>query len=54
MPPTIITRELPRLKHCTGVQITATIRPDFDTPSNEPALREKIKGLSTLERATSG
>jgi pyruvate kinase len=45
MTPTIITRRLPRLEKSTGIQITATIRPDLDTPPSEKKLRAKIKRL---------
>jgi pyruvate kinase len=45
MPPTILTRKIPRLTHCTGVQITATIRPNFAKGRKKLTLRKKIKGL---------
>gem|GEM_PF-6589972 len=43
--PQIITSRLPRLKHSTGIQITATIRPDLEINFDEPALRAKIARL---------
>src|SRR5690349_7931946 len=45
MTPTILTSRLPRLEKSTGIQITATIRPDLATVYNEPALRRKIERL---------
>jgi pyruvate kinase len=45
MTPKIITSRLPRLKHRTGIQITATIRPDLKDDFDEPALRAKIARL---------
>lgn len=45
MTPKIITRSLPRLKKGTGIQITATIRPDLEDTFDEAALRCKIKRL---------
>jgi pyruvate kinase len=43
--PKIITNLLPRLEKGTGIQITATIRPDLADTFDEPALRLKIERL---------
>src|ERR1700682_874865 len=45
MPPTIITQRLFRLEKSTGIQITATIRPDLKRRPDQLALREKIERL---------
>lgn len=45
MTPTILTTYLPRLKKCTGIQITATIRPDLGTPPDYEELRARIGRL---------
>lgn len=45
MTPKIITSRLPRLEKKTGIQITATVRPDLKSAFNQQALRSKIARL---------